>query len=216
MDAARQETIEPFFERSAATVAPELLGSVVRCNGVAIRLSEVEAYSGLEDPASHAYRGPTPRTEVMFGPPGRVYVYFVYGMHWAVNLVCHPDGQAGAVLLRAGEVVEGIEAARSRRGADLPVHRLARGPGNLASSLGVRGEVSGTTLWDGPLTWSPAPAAHPHETGPRVGVAAAQDVVARFWLSGDPSVSAYRRHTPRQRRGGATARTPGRGGRGNH
>ena len=97
------------------------------------RLTEVEAYHGLDDPASHSYRGPTPRNEVMFGPPGRVYVYFIYGMHWAVNLVCEPDGDAGAVLLRAGRVVSGIDVAAEPSRRRAAIGKLARGPGNLAA-----------------------------------------------------------------------------------
>ena len=98
-------------------VAPLLLGAVLHHDGVAVRLTEVEAYDGSDDPASHAYRGRTPRTEVMFGPPGRLYVYFSYGMHWCANVVTGPDDRASAVLLRAGEVVEGVDVARVRRGS---------------------------------------------------------------------------------------------------
>ncbi len=187
-------------------MAPELLGTTIASPDVTVRLTEVEAYSGEVDPASHAYRGPTPRNEVMFGPPGRVYVYFIYGMHWAVNLVCEHDGVASAVLLRAGEVVAGEEHARIRRGA-VPHRQLARGPGNLAAALGATGEMTGTTVWDGPLRWAPA-GVHPDnphqssdqvEVGPRVGVSTAADVPWRFWLPGDPTVSAYRKHQPRRR-----------------
>lgn len=186
--------IEEFFGRPVADVAPDLLGSRVVCGGVTVELTEVEAYAGLADPASHSYRGPTKRTEVMFGPPGRVYVYFVYGVHWAVNLVCQPDGDAGAVLLRAGRVVVGHDLAAGRRG-DVPDRQLARGPGNLASSLGAVGAMTGSTLWDGPIRWSP----REHETtmafevGPRVGVSRAADIDLRFWIPGEPTVSAYRR-----------------------
>ena len=105
-----------FFARPVLEVAPDLLGATVRhaspAGPVAVRLTEVEAYAGEQDPGSHAFRGRTPRTAVMFGPPGRVYVYFTYGMHWCMNLVCGPEGEASAVLLRAGEVVEGADAGR--------------------------------------------------------------------------------------------------------
>lgn len=186
--------IERFFDRPAEVVAPELLGSTVRCGGVVLRLSEVEAYAGVDDPASHAWRGPTPRNEVMFGPPGRVYVYFIYGMHWAVNLVCAPDGVASAVLLRAGAVVEGEAEAVGRRGGAVG-RRLARGPGNLASALGANGSMTGSTLWDGPVRWQPADGSTEVERGPRVGVSRAADAPLRFWIPGDPTVSAYRRST---------------------
>jgi DNA-3-methyladenine glycosylase len=186
--------IEEFFGRPVAEVAPDLLGSRVSCGGVTVELTEVEAYAGLADPASHSYRGPTKRNEVMFGPPGRVYVYFIYGVHWAVNLVCQPDGDAGAVLLRAGRVIDGHDLAASRRG-DVPDRQLARGPGNLASALGAVGEMTGATLWDGPIRWTPHARETPvaFEIGPRVGVTKAADVDLRFWVPGEPSVSAYRR-----------------------
>lgn len=181
-----------FFGRPAEVVAPELLGSRVSCQGVTVRLTEVEAYSGLADPASHAYRGVTKRTAVMFGPAAHVYVYFVYGVHWAINLVCQPAGIAAAVLLRAGEVIDGEDAARSRRGARVTHSQLARGPGNLAQCLDVTGACSGSSLWDGPVRWSPARAPAPHASGPRVGVSRAAEIAWRLWIPGDPTVSAYR------------------------
>ena len=186
------QTIERFFARTALDVAPELLGSHVVGGGVTVELTEVEAYEGEVDPASHAYRGPTPRNQVMFGPAGRVYVYFIYGMHWAVNLVCGEPGRASAVLLRAGRVVDGIDEAVRRRGG-MAQPRLARGPGNLAAALGVTGAVSGTTLWDGPLRWYPATHRVPHVAGPRVGVTGAADNPWRMWVPGEETVSAYRR-----------------------
>jgi DNA-3-methyladenine glycosylase len=193
---------EAFFGRPAPVVAPELLGTTLTGGGVTVRLTEVEAYSGEFDAASHAFRGPTARNEVMFGPPGRVYVYFIYGMHWAVNLVCETDGVASAVLLRAGEVVAGEEHARVRRGT-IPQRQLARGPGNLASALGAKGEMTGTTVWDGPLRWAAASSAGRAltrvEVGPRVGISTAADIPWRFWLADEATVSAYRRHQRRRR-----------------
>ncbi|MGH3494061.1 MAG: DNA-3-methyladenine glycosylase [Sciscionella sp.] len=188
-----------FFGRPAPEVAPELLGSFVSAGAVTIRVTEVEAYTGITDPASHAYRGPTPRTEVMFGPPGHIYVYFVYGAHWAMNLVCGAAGTAAACLLRAGEVVAGEEVARERRGEKPARHALARGPGNLARAMGIVGATSGTELWAGPVRWCPR--AEPVEAchGPRVGVNSAAEVAWRFWIPGERSVSAYRKHTPRLR-----------------
>jgi DNA-3-methyladenine glycosylase len=189
-----RSAVEEFFGRPVAEVAPDLLGSQVSCGGVTVELTEVEAYAGLGDPASHSYGGPTKRTEVMFGPPGRVYVYFVYGMHWAVNLVCQPDGDAAAVLLRAGRVVDGLEVAAGRRRA-VAERQLARGPGNLAAALGAGGAMTGTTLWSGPIRWTPRDHATQaaHAVGPRVGVSRAADVDLRFWIPGDATVSAYRR-----------------------
>jgi DNA-3-methyladenine glycosylase len=172
--------------------APRLLGARLTHGGVTVRLTEVEAYDGTNDPASHAYRGPTPRNDVMFGPPGRLYVYFSYGMHWCANVVCGPEGTASAVLLRAGEVVDGLETARTRRGAR-PDEALARGPANLTQALGIDRAHDGLDL-DGRLVLPsvPVPTAD-IATGPRVGVSVAHDVPWRFWLRGDRSVSAYRR-----------------------
>ncbi len=183
-----------------------LLGAELTSGGVTVRLTEVEAYQGMGvDPASHAYRGRTPRNAVMFGPPGHAYVYFVFGMHWCLNIVCGEPGSASAVLVRAGEVTQGVEIARARRGGVVPDRDLARGPARLATALGVDGAVSGTSLVDGqgPVILVPPPyPADPWHimAGPRVGVTAAADLPWRFWLHGEPSVSSYRRHIPRRRR----------------
>jgi DNA-3-methyladenine glycosylase len=186
-------------------IAPTLLGAVVSHGPVSVRLVEVEAYNGATDPASHAYRGRTPRNAVMFGPPGHLYVYFTYGMHYACNVACGPEGVASGVLLRAGEVVEGAEVAQARRG-NSKVRDLARGPGRLAQALGIDRTLNGTALLGGgAVTLSagvgagaasgPDPDAGPMviEAGPRVGVSAAADVPWRFWIAGDPHVSAYKR-----------------------
>jgi DNA-3-methyladenine glycosylase len=187
-----------------ASSARSLLGWELRAGKVAVRLTEVEAYSGVgEDPASHAHRGRTPRTAVMFGPAGVAYVYFVFGMHWCINVVCGQPGEAAAVLLRAGEVVDGLDVAQARR-PGVRDRDLARGPGRLALTLGIDGLATGTSLLDGsgPMTLtSPArtvPATR-IRSGPRVGVAGGADVPWRFWLDGEPSVSEYRRHVPRRR-----------------
>jgi DNA-3-methyladenine glycosylase len=175
-------------------VAPMLLGGLLRHGGVAVRITEVEAYDGASDPASHAYRGRTARTEVMFGPSGRLYVYFSYGMHWAANVVCGPDGTASGTLLRSGEVVEGLDVARARRGRAAD-RDLARGPGRLTQALGIGGDHVGTSvLGGGPvtLTFDPQPAAAV-SVGPRVGVSAEADRPWRFWLTGDRFVSVYKR-----------------------
>ncbi|WBB52325.1 DNA-3-methyladenine glycosylase [Verrucosispora sp. WMMD573] len=187
-----------------AQTARNLLGWEVSANGVRVRLTEVEAYAGTgADPASHAHRGPTPRTQVMFGAAGHAYTYFVFGMHWCLNIVCGAEGEAAAVLLRAGEVVDGVDLARKRRG-EVADRDLARGPARLVVALGVDAAANGTCLLDGtgPLLLTPptrpvAPSAV--SAGPRVGVAAAHDRPWRFWITGDPTISPYRRHVPRRR-----------------
>jgi len=181
-----------------------LLGCRLTANGVTVRLTEVEAYAGTGgDPASHAHRGLTKRNAIMFGPPGYAYVYFTYGMHWCMNVVCGPEGVASAVLLRAGEVVEGVETARARRPRVPKDVDLARGPARLCSALGIDGSVYGAALLDGgPVRLAPAPVpVDPAAVcaGPRVGVTGAHDVPWRFWIDGDPTVSVYRRHAPRTR-----------------
>jgi DNA-3-methyladenine glycosylase len=183
--------------------AQGLLGCRLTAHGVTLRLTEVEAYSGVGmDAASHAHRGRTGRNAVMFGPAGFAYVYFTYGMHWCMNVVCGQSGTASAVLLRAGSIVDGVELARSRRLAAKRDTELARGPARLCAALGIDAAVYGTDLLDGsgPVTLRPPaapvdPAAV--RAGPRVGVTGALDLPWRFWLDGDPTVSAYRRHTPR-------------------
>ena len=194
-----------FYDRPVLSVARDLLGAVVVCGEVAVRLSEVEAYAGGHDPASHAFRGKTARNEVMFGPAGHVYVYFTYGMHFCMNLVAGPDGHASAVLLRAGEVVAGAETvAERRRGA--VARDYARGPARLTTTLGVDRRLNGvdvtstrsalhvrrgTPVPDDAVRW-----------GPRVGVSSAQEVPWRCWVNDDPTVSPYRPHVPKKRRQG--------------
>ena len=175
-------------------VAPTLLGAVLRHGPVAVRLTEVEAYDGAADPASHAARGRTARNAVMFGPPGHLYVYFTYGMHWAANVVCRGEGTASGVLLRAGQVVDGLATAEARRGRS-SVRDLARGPGRLCQALGLDAAHRGVYLFgDGPVTLTPAAdPPGPVEQGPRVGVSVEADRPWRFWISGDPFVSTYRR-----------------------
>ncbi|WP_406831143.1 DNA-3-methyladenine glycosylase [Pedococcus sp. KACC 23699] len=197
-----------FFARDVLTVAPALLGATVRHAGVTIRLTEVEAYSGESDPGSHAFRGPTPRTEVMFGPAGHLYVYFTYGMHWCANIVCGDEGAASAVLLRAGEVVQGEDVAASRR-EGVRRRDWARGPARLATTLGLDGAQTGLDACtaDSPVTFhAPVPGADPAvvQSGPRVGVSGAGGDGHvhpwRFWLADEPTVSVYRPAKPRARR----------------
>jgi DNA-3-methyladenine glycosylase len=174
-----------------------LLGCVLEAGEVQVRLTEVEAYRGGDDPASHCYRGRTPRNEVMFGPAGHLYVYFVYGMHFCANVVTLTDGVPGAVLLRAGEVVAGIGLARSRRPTARGDAELAKGPARLTGVLGLERGHNGIDL-TGPsspvrlLAGDPVPPTR-IRTGPRVGVAVAMDVPWRFWVDGSPAVSTYRR-----------------------
>jgi DNA-3-methyladenine glycosylase len=181
------------LDRPARLVAPDLLGAVLTVDGVAIRLTEVEAYEGEADPASHAWRGRTPRNAVMYGKAGRVYVYLSYGIHSCVNVVCDVEGRPSAVLLRAGEVVAGEEAVRMRRGS-VPYARLASGPGNLGSALGLTAADSGLVL-DGVRASLGAGTGGEMMSGPRVGISRAADTPWRFWLAGERSVSLYGRST---------------------
>ncbi|WP_308128257.1 DNA-3-methyladenine glycosylase [Modestobacter italicus] len=191
---AEEELLGPVDE-----VARALLGCWVvtdRAEGqVALRLTEVEAYSGQgEDPASHAHRGPTPRAEIMFGPPGRLYVYFSYGVHWCANVVVGPAGRGSAVLMRAGEVVVGEPVARARRPAARVARDLARGPARLTQALAIGPDDRGARLLD------PASSVRLHvgtppsriSTGPRVGISVATDLPWRFWETDAPSVSVFR------------------------
>jgi DNA-3-methyladenine glycosylase len=186
--------------RPASEVAPQLLGwtlSHTTDEGtVAVVLTEVEAYMGEDDPASHAYRGPTPRNVVMFGHAGHLYTYLSYGMHWCSNVVTGTDGHASAVLLRAGRVVEGVELARHRRGERVKDRSLARGPGCLGQALGLNRAHNGVDLLaDGALRLRPGEPVEPSRVaaGHRVGVRLAHDFPWRFWVADDPTVSAYKR-----------------------
>ncbi|MFF7275579.1 DNA-3-methyladenine glycosylase [Streptomyces griseorubiginosus] len=198
-----------FFDRPVLEVAPDLLGRLlVRTTPdgpIVLRITEVEAYDGQNDPGSHAYRGRTARNGVMFGPPGHVYVYFTYGMWFCMNLVCGEEGRASAVLLRAGEVLEGTELARKRRLSARNDKELAKGPARLATALGVDRALDGTdacTTGETPLrvlTGRPV-ASDQVLSGPRTGVAGEGGVHPwRFWVANDPTVSPYRAHVPRRR-----------------
>ncbi|MGH3739457.1 MAG: DNA-3-methyladenine glycosylase [Micromonosporaceae bacterium] len=198
-DAHGTEGLRELLAGPVQRAAPGLLGCHLTGGGVTVRLTETEAYAGLgEDPSSHAHRRQTPRNAVMFGPPGFAYVYFTYGMHWCLNVVCGPPGYGSAVLLRAGEVVCGAEAARTRRNGARD-RDLARGPARLASALGIDGAADGTPLLDGagPLLLTPGESAGPVVAGPRVGVAT--DTPWRFWIADEPTVSPFRRYVRRNR-----------------
>jgi DNA-3-methyladenine glycosylase len=190
-----------------AELAADVLAAAVRLLGctveadtpdgtVAVRLVEVEAYRGVDDPASHGFRGRTPRNAVMFGPPGHLYVYFVYGMHFCANVSCLDDGEAGAVLLRAGEVVSDLAVARARRPAARRDADLARGPARLASLLGLGREHNGVDVTSPASTVrllaGPPVGEASVRSGPRVGVGAAHDLPWRFWVAGSRAVSPYR------------------------
>ncbi len=201
-----------FFARHAVEVAPDLLGCVLEhqtADGlVAVELTEVEAYAGQSDPASHAYRGKTRRNAAMFGPPGHAYVYFTYGMHFCANLVCLGEGSVSAVLLRAGAVIAGEDLARARRtrgAASVASRDLARGPARLCQALDIDRSLDGADVCaaSSPLQVH-AGARHPARsgqivTGPRVGVSRAAEIPWRFWVEGEPTVSAYRAYVPRRK-----------------
>ena len=200
-------------------VAPRLLGARLSTHlpdgVVVVRLTEVEAYDGEADPGSHAFRGRTARNEVMFGPAGHLYVYRHMGLHVCANVVTGVPGRASAVLLRGGEVVEGADLARERRRRRGVVRSdldLARGPARLADALGLDLTMNGADVLDdvGPVRLVPPERRMDARTGPRVGVSGAGgDAVAhpwRFWVPGDPTVSAYRRAQPRRARTRQTVR----------
>ncbi|WP_283132930.1 DNA-3-methyladenine glycosylase [Rhizohabitans arisaemae] len=207
--AGRDGLAREFFERPAHEVAPALLGHLLVHGPVIARITETEAY-GLpgEDPASHTYRGPTRRNAVMFGPPGHLYVYFTYGMHFCANLVCLPEGQGSGVLLRAAQLIHGADHARTRRSAGagrmIADRDLARGPARLAVSFGLAMEHNGLDCC-APESVIRVVAGEPPvpdmiRYGPRTGVAAGADTPWRFWIDGEPTVSPYRAHQPRARK----------------
>jgi DNA-3-methyladenine glycosylase len=178
-------------------VAPWLLNKVLVRGGRSGRIVEVEAYRGTKDPASHAYRGLTPRTAVMFGEPGYLYVYFTYGMHWCANVVCGSEGEAAAVLIRALNPMEGLEEMRQLRPAARRDRDLCNGPAKLCQALGITGADNGTDLW-APSAGAPAavrllddgtpPPKRPGR-GTRIGIRVATEQRWRWWVAGDPNVS---------------------------
>lgn len=179
------------FSKPADVVAPRLLGCVISHNGVSIRLTEVEAYLGATDAAAHTFNGKTARNATMFGPPGRLYVYFSYGLHHNGNIVCAPEGDGQGCLLRAGEVIAGEELARTRRQrperAPIVFENLARGPGNLGQALGLELGDNGTPIAlqerDNEPEWV---------AGPRIGISKNTTAALRFWIPGDKTVSTPR------------------------
>ncbi len=181
-----------FFERPVTVVAPELLGMVLACGDRAGRIVEVEAYGGADDPASHGHRGRTPRNAVMFGPPGHLYVYFTYGMHWCANVVCEPKGRCGAVLVRALAPLRGVEAMWADRPKAQRERDLCSGPAKLTAALGIDSVHNGADLLD---PASPVALQHHdsrplrHATSGRIGITAATERPWRWYVPGDPNVS---------------------------
>lgn len=193
-----------FYERDAETVARELIGCIFFRDHpegrTAIRIVETEAYRGVLDPGSHGFRGVTPRTEVMYGPPARLYVYFTYGMHWCANVVCSEEGRCEAVLLRAGEPLEGIDVMRKRRGDLAKDTLLASGPARLAQAMGLSRSDNGASLLRGGSIWCGEDARTPgFRNGevaqtPRIGLAVGRgdDIPWRWVVPGHPHASRRR------------------------
>ena len=189
--------LQAWFDRPAVAVARDLLGARLVHVGpegtVGGRIVEVEAYAGPEDLAAHSARGRTPRNQAMFGPPGHLYVYLIYGLHHCMNVVAGPGDKPEAVLIRALDIDEGIDLARHRRGARPPDARLAAGPGNVGRALGVDRKLSGASLITGPVRVVPRSGPMPAiRSGPRIGVDYAgpwAERALRFWIADDPHVS---------------------------
>jgi DNA-3-methyladenine glycosylase len=184
--------------RGPVAVAPWLLNKVLVRGGRAGRIVEVEAYHGADDPASHAYRGLTPRTAVMFGPPGRLYVYFTYGMHWCANVVCGPEGEAAAVLIRALAPTAGLAAMRAARPAARRERDLCNGPAKLCQALGITGSDNGvdllaTDVGSGAgmvhLVDDGTPPPRRPGRGTRIGIKEATERRWRFWVADSAEVS---------------------------
>jgi DNA-3-methyladenine glycosylase len=177
-----------FFARSVHTVARELVGCRLFFAGVGGTIVETESYE-RDDPACHAYAGLTARTEPLFGPPGRAYVYLSYGIHSLLNAVAEPEGEAAAVLIRALEPSAGLERMRERRG-DRPEGELCSGPGKLTEALGIGLEQNGADLAREPFLLLPPAGERPQiVTGPRVGISKAVERPWRFCAAGSPFVS---------------------------
>lgn len=184
------------FLAPVADVARMLVGALLTVDGVGGRIVEVEAYDGT-DPASHAHAGPTPRNASMFGPPGHLYVYRSYGIHWCMNLVCAERGHGAGVLIRAIEPLYGIEHMRSRRGIE-DLRRLCAGPGRVCQALAVDRRHDGWPIDRAPFHLVPAPEPVEVVAGPRIGISKAVDVPWRFGLAGSRFLSRpFPAHPPR-------------------
>lgn len=198
--------LSTLLARDAVEVAPRLLGSLLTVASsegrVTLRITELEAYHGAEDPGSHAFRGRTARNAVMFGPAGHLYTYFTYGMHTCANIVAGVEGEASGCLIRAGEVVEGLELARARRTTSRSDADLARGPGRVCVALGITLADGGADLSNSRIRLTLGDAVERVERGPRTGVSGpggSEEFPWRFWIPGDPTVSPYKRHVPKVR-----------------
>jgi len=178
---------------TAADVAPTLLHKVLVAGERSGRIVEVEAYEGGDDPASHAFRGRTPRNGIMFGPAGHLYVYFTYGMHWCANVVCGSRGEARAVLVRALVPLTGLEAMRGARPAATRDRDLCNGPAKLCQALGITGADNGLDLLAGDsaimLLDDGVPPPRTPGNGPRVGISVATERRMRWWVENEPCVS---------------------------
>src|SRR5215475_14448419 len=176
-----------FFNRSVHEVAPDLIGATLLVDGVGGVIVEVEAYHHTE-PAAHSYRGPTPRNTVMFGPPGYVYVYRSYGIHWCVNFVCEKAGSASAVLIRAVEPTEGIETMMRRRGLE-DIRALCSGPGKLTEAMGITHAHNGLALDAPPFALHARTSEVTVVSGIRIGITKAVDLPWRYGLKGSRCLS---------------------------
>ncbi|QEE61628.1 DNA-3-methyladenine glycosylase [Salinibacterium sp. dk2585] len=200
------EELASVLAQDAVQAAPRLLGSFLSVDSpegrVTLRITELEAYHGADDPGSHAFRGQTPRNSVMFGPAGHLYTYFTYGMHTCSNIVCGTEGVASGCLIRAGEIVEGIELARARRHTSRVDDDLARGPGRVSVALGITLADGGADLSSSRIRLSLGSEQPDIAAGPRTGVSGPGGTDAfpwRFWIPGAPTVSPYKRHVPKPR-----------------
>jgi DNA-3-methyladenine glycosylase len=181
----------PFFNRQTADVARDLLGKILVHSSTAGRIVETEAYLGLGDAAAHAARGLTPRTRVIFGPPGHVYVYLIYGMYECLNMVAEAEGSAGCVLIRALEPLAGIEKMRRRRPAARGIEDLANGPGKLTLAMAITRRHNGADLTCGPLTVHAPVTPDQFEIGvsQRIGITQSRELPLRFFIAGNRFVS---------------------------
>jgi DNA-3-methyladenine glycosylase len=190
-----------FYERPTVEVARDLLGKILVHGRTAGRIVEVEAYLGEQDRAAHAWHGLTPRTRVLYGPPGHAYVYFIYGMYECLNVVAEPEGTPGCVLIRALEPVSGFGWMRRRRPGARSLEELASGPGRLTKAMGITRRLNGADMTRGPLTVRGLenPPDFQIGTSPRIGIRHCTDWPLRFYIEGNPCVST----------GGRKGRRPG-------